>query len=675
MSLDGPTLPARFDLPTSDSGQYYRLTGRWGRLGRIVWVISGLLMVGFTLAGAVPRFWQAAAFAEPFAGPLLANTGLTPQFYGAYFVIIAALLLVIYGVPAVVLFVRRSDDWMALLTSSALIALATASTDWPDALLELYPNLYLPVDLIRAASQALPHIALFVFPTGRAVPPWTRWLALLRLVLMLAQPFLYHTALHPRAWPLTVYLLWTVFWLGLGIWAQVYRYRDHASQAQRQQTKWFVYGAAIGAGVYVLLVLALIAWPAARTVGTLDYVAWRPIEYTLYMLSLVPLPLGLTVAIMRYRLWDIDFIINRSLVYGPLMVLLVVILGTVLFIVTTLFQNIAGGTQSMIVLMLSAMLFGAAFGPARRRLQRFVDVRLYGIRVDYERAKPLSPGSRPAAPGESITLAAYGELELVGRGGMSDVYRGLHPTLGQPVAIKMLASRLTEDADALARFEREARLAMRLSHPNIVSVYDYGRTGDSRYIVMEYIQGPTLADWLEREGQLSLAQMAPLLEQIGAALDYAHEAGLVHRDIKPSNVMIDTQNSAGSAPYRAVLMDFGIARLIESSTRLTRSGLVGTFEYMAPEQIRGDLVDRRLDVYALGILTYQALTGRTPFRANNPGAILIAHLQQPVPNPRASVPTLPEDAAQALMRALAKGPDERFASAGEFTRTLVETVA
>ncbi len=187
---------------------------------------------------------------------------------------------------------------------------------------------------------------------------------------------------------------------------------------------------------------------------------------------------------------------------------------------------------------------------------------------------------------------------------------------------------------------------------------------------MEYIAGKDLSQHMQATGAMPLTQVLPIMRDIASALDYAHGQGLVHRDIKPSNVMLENDvRQIGNLPYlRAVLMDFGIAKILGGNLGDTKSGMMmGTLDYMSPEQIRSaGEVDRRADIYALGIMAYQMVTGQLPFKANDLGGLIMAHLQQAAPDPRSLAPSLSEHAAEAILRALAKDPRERFVSAGEF---------
>jgi serine/threonine protein kinase len=271
------------------------------------------------------------------------------------------------------------------------------------------------------------------------------------------------------------------------------------------------------------------------------------------------------------------------------------------------------------------------------------------------------------------SLGVYEVLEPLGRGGMADVYKGYHPRLDRHVAIKVLPAEIAVDADFRQRFEREARAVAGLKHGNIVQVFDFGDVDGLYYMVMEYIAGKDLAHLIQECSILSLAQALPFLRDIANALDYAHSQGLVHRDVKPSNVLLEPAGytPAGSPLYRAILSDFGIVRLLGDSGGITQSTMIGTLDYMAPEQIHGSShVDGRADIYALGVMSYQMITGQLPFASNNIGAILMAHLQQAPPDPRRLAPELPEKAAQAIIRALAKDPAQRYRTAGEFVAAL-----
>jgi serine/threonine protein kinase len=232
---------------------------------------------------------------------------------------------------------------------------------------------------------------------------------------------------------------------------------------------------------------------------------------------------------------------------------------------------------------------------------------------------------------------------------------------------------LEEDPDFNKRFAREAEMMARLKHPNIINIYDYGEQDGLPYIVMEYLTGETLSSILKSRGHLSLDESLPLLRDLASALDYAHAQGIVHRDIKASNIFIEPITTpANGHTHRAVLMDFGIAKILNAQTSVTHPGdIMGSFDYIAPEQIQEtSTVDGRADIYAFGVMVYQMLTGELPFKRNNLSALMMAHLHQPPPDPCMIVSDLPENTCAALQRAMAKKPEERFTTASEFASAL-----
>jgi tRNA A-37 threonylcarbamoyl transferase component Bud32 len=253
--------------------------------------------------------------------------------------------------------------------------------------------------------------------------------------------------------------------------------------------------------------------------------------------------------------------------------------------------------------------------------------------------------------------------EPLGQGGMARVYKGYQEHLDRTVAIKVLPSYYAADPNFVSRFKREAQAMARLSHPGIVTVHDAGEQDGRLYIVMAYMSGGTLKSRLDHP--MELAEALPIVRQIAEALQYAHERSIIHRDVKPVNVLLDGEG-------RAVLSDFGIAKVMESAeNHLTRPGAgVGTPEYMSPEQCRGTGVDARSDIYALGVMIYEMLTGRTPFQADNYTALAHAHIYEPVPPPTLFNPRIPLSVQAVILRALAKEPAQRFRQATDVATAL-----
>ena len=265
-------------------------------------------------------------------------------------------------------------------------------------------------------------------------------------------------------------------------------------------------------------------------------------------------------------------------------------------------------------------------------------------------------------------LGPYEIVEELGKGGMATVYRAFHPAMERFVAVKVIHRALATDELGMERFRQEARLIARMEHPHLLPVYDYSPAGDVPYIVMRYLEGSTLKDVIESKGQLPLGEIVFLMRQIAAALDYAHREGVIHRDIKPSNIMIDRDGNA-------YLTDFGIAR-ISGQQGLTQTGFtVGTPGYMSPEQGMGvNNIDERTDIYALGVMVYEMATGQAPYSGETPMAILMSHMQDPIPSAMDVYPDLPLEIDSILERALAKDPQERYATAGEFAEALADLV-
>lgn len=268
---------------------------------------------------------------------------------------------------------------------------------------------------------------------------------------------------------------------------------------------------------------------------------------------------------------------------------------------------------------------------------------------------------------EGTTVGPYEVEVLLGQGGMGQVYRARDPRLEREVAIKVLTGALAKERGYLERFRREARAVAKLNHPHVVQVYDFGEQGDLTYLVMPLMSGGTLKDYLARRRILPLAEAVSLIEQVGGALQYAHERGLVHRDVKPANILMNAEG-------RALLSDFGIVRLVQkddSNATLTRMGaFVGSPEYAAPEMIVGAAIDHRVDVYALGVMLYQMLTGRLPFSGPNSVAVMMQQAQQPPPLPRSLNPAIPPAVEAVMLKAMAKNPAERYQTAAEFVTAL-----
>ena len=278
----------------------------------------------------------------------------------------------------------------------------------------------------------------------------------------------------------------------------------------------------------------------------------------------------------------------------------------------------------------------------------------------------------------SVIAGNYHIEKKLGEGGMGAVYLGKHVKMGRKSAIKVMTQSMAHDPDAIARFNREATNAARINHPNVCAIYDFGETTDGLiYLAMEFIEGQSLSDLLEQEGALSPGRAAAIFQQCGDALQAAHDLGIVHRDLKPDNIML-TKGKGGADVVKVV--DFGIAKAAtgEEGQKVTKTGLVvGTPEYMSPEQLAGDKLDGRSDIYSIALVLYRMLTGTLPFQADNAQEVMIKRLtDEPLPLSAARPDVaFPEQLQTVMDKALQRMPGERYASAAELARDVAQAVS
>lgn len=276
----------------------------------------------------------------------------------------------------------------------------------------------------------------------------------------------------------------------------------------------------------------------------------------------------------------------------------------------------------------------------------------------------MATSGRPQDDLIGKTLGQFEIIEEIGRGGMATVYKARQRSMNRVVAIKVLPRQMLHDPNFYERFTREVDVISHLEHPHIVPIYDYGQDDGLPYIAMRYLGGGSLEQRIRR-GQVRLEEIEKPLRQIAQALDYAHQQGIIHRDLKPGNIMFD---EAGNA----YLSDFGIARVLGSD--LTGSMIIGTPAYMSPEQANGLPVDGRSDIYSLGIVLYEWLTGRSPYQAETPMAVLLKQIQEPMPFVRLIRGDVPQTIDHVIQKATAKEPSYRFSSAGEFAQAFSNAV-
>jgi serine/threonine protein kinase len=265
-------------------------------------------------------------------------------------------------------------------------------------------------------------------------------------------------------------------------------------------------------------------------------------------------------------------------------------------------------------------------------------------------------------------LGSYRIVEQIGMGGMATVFKAYDANTDRYVALKLLPERLSANPDFRTRFHREAKAIARLEHIHILPVFAYGEEGQNAFLVMRFIQAGTLSERIAK-GPLTLNEIDSLLKQIAGALDYAHQQGILHRDVKPKNILLDEYGNT-------YLTDFGIAKIVETTTDLTGDSILGTPKYMSPEQCRGgQKLTAATDIYSLGIVLFEMLTGRPPFDAETPIAVIHMQLNEPLPLPRSLVPDLPEAVERVVLKALAKAPEDRYQSAEAMARDFHLAVA
>jgi len=649
-----------------------RIPSPWVWVARAVWVVL-LSPLAVALVSSFGRYYEklvklesVGMFQEGWTSQTLraavTATGINPAAMALLVTVDDTVSTAIICAVGLFIFWRRSNEWIGLITSFALVGLGLANT--PSNLVNMPEVLAVPAFVIGSLVWPTLFILPSIFPDGRFVPAWMRYYPIATYGLFVGGLILLDFSKTP---PVPIVL--AVFGLvALSTGSGVYRYLRRSNPLEKQQTKWFIFGMAVWLGTSIIAFVVRVVFPLSGP----TLLIFELVNHVLG-LSFVLIPLGLAFGLLRYKLWDVDFLINRAVVLGIMAVMFIVLAAGSLFALSQVAANLPGGP--LVGVAVGAAIFGVAFNPVYKECRTFVD-RLYGIKLDYAEAIKAYGGTKKEAlktGGTQTSFGSYSGLTLLGRGGMGEVYRAQHPTLNRAVAIKILPPHIAGKSDGGKRFMREAQTIATLKHPNIVSLHDVGEQDGKPYMVMEYIDGQDLSDLLHERGRLPLDEALPILRDVASALDYAHQNGVIHRDIKPSNVMIEkvTATSSGNAT-RAVLMDFGIAKSYAAGTKLTQTGMIGTLDYISPEQIQGaSEVDARADVYSFGVMAYQVLTGQLPFIHNNPGAMVLAHLNQPAPDPRDLVKDLPDASASAVMRAMAKKPEQRFATAGEFISSIM----
>jgi hypothetical protein len=628
-------------------------------LVRAVWVAITFATLALVIT-AVPIRYDKVRAADPYIRVAdvkdLIAVGLAPDMAAAADLVMGLGFFLPLFAFGTVLFWRRSDSRQVSFLSLTLIQFGAA---WSGLLaVPRTPGPPFEQAFAGLASTILNFLttlmlfnAQFWLPEGRFVNRWTAWLMTLVTVIIGG---LYFLVSYPRAHDLVNIVAVPIN--SLGLWNQVSHYRSVEDASKRQRLKWVM------VGLVVAILGFLIGETVTLIVGSRPALSPRVIALFAHLLERVcylAMLVCFAIAIVRYRMWQVDLVINRSLVYGTAsIVLLVIFLGGGLVL-----QRILGPDAAPVAFLVSTMAAALLFNPARRRAQNLIDRRFYGFRFDLDelRRAHQAPGASGSAVAIGGAVGRYRIVRLLGRGGMGEVYEAERD--GRSVALKMLPQEPGQQ-DFLKWFGREARALSALTHPNIVKFHEAGEYDGRPFMVLDYIEGRELSQIVRERGRMRHADVQPLLDDLTGALEYAHARGLVHRDVKPSNIMVRPR--ADGSRSEAVLMDFGIAKTNDALTRRTSTGAIGTISYMAPEQIMAaTTVDCRADIYALGVTVYEMLTGSVPF-TGGPAQTLFAHLQQRPTEPQQLVPDLPETVSRSVMKCLEKKPEDRFQSVGEF---------
>ena len=626
---------------------------------RGIWLCLALLFI-FSSIPRIATSFESNLMLQPEVQTVLEQAHLPLALPAIVNLLLDVSVMVTFTVVALVLFWRRGEDWLALLTGMMLISTAFGYTG--TRILEGW--LFWVSVFGIATMETLQVTFFFIFPDGRMLPRWWRYGVVGFFIFRFVIWFNIYTHNSGQG---AIEVGIVVALLLYGIWLQRYRYRHRSTPTQRQQVKWML----IGFTAVVLIV--------APSVYLLDIIRFEnaPTMYLLLLLvrvlrtvSFFIVPVAIGFAVLRYRLWDIDLTINRSIVaVGVIAVLLVIAVTTLLSLQAVL--NMFIERQAFLLALIGAVVTVVLLAqPLRKRVRHWVDRHLYGFRYDLNQLRGAQTPPPILHPGTLTgkTVAGYEVLDLLGRGGMGEVYKAFQA--GQVAAIKFLPQELAQNPESHHRFEREADVLGRLNHPNIVKLFNYGEEDRQPYMVIEYIAGTDLKAHLRQNEYLTPEDTQALVMQLANALTYAHEQQVIHRDLKPDNVMLRCANDPENPDV--VLMDFGIAR--DLAHPQAEAGVIGTIEYMSPEQIMEREIDQRVDVYSLGVLCYELLTGELPFKGK-PDQLVFAHLFQPAPDPCIVRADIPRPLANAVLRALLKDPEDRFASVQDFIRALCPEAA
>lgn len=650
--------------PQSYSSSQRLLQGAWIAFALLALVVY-IMSVPYSLEGRIQD-------AERLFLDALPRLGMTPQGYAIYFTVLESLYVIVSFGMGVFLFSQRRHDKVALWIALALITFSATIGPSTRTLAFYRPDWVLWVAMMDAIGKITILFLFWIFPNGQFVPKWSFWLGLVIIPVSVVGSTIEASSFEADVW---VYNVWVAVFALAGMFAQFWRYRKVSTPREQQQTKMVVYGFLLNVLPIFLFVLSDILFTRLLQQDPFLRLVYRLVVNLLFIyFPFVSLPISIGFAVLRYGLWGIDLIINRTLVTA--------IVGVGMLLTVVLASWIGSQVIPLpFAIILSIALVVVILNPLRQWARYVVDRRIYGFRFDLndlkqaEKAKP-SVGVVGQFTGQ--LLGGYELLGVIGRGGMGEVYKGYHQ--GEVVAIKVFHENILQTQEDKTRILREATIGKLFDNPRIVRVLGSGEENGQSYLILRYVEGQEMRDYLREHHKFSVEDACYLLIDLAETLAIIHEKGIVHRDMKPANVLLCTSQDA--EVLTPVLMDFGVARFSGEiagippeawsalNASVTGTHAVGTIDYMSPEQImESRAVDHRADLYGLGVIAFEMLSGERPFKGNS-SQILFGHLNQPAPDIRTRAPHVPEKIAQIISKALEKDPNKRFDTLKTFAQAI-----
>lgn len=510
---------------TNPTATSIRLDGMIGKILRWLWIAFAIMSLSLLVISIKPVYEDSLTICDGDDCVFLnasseqvaqyEATGFSFEAVATSSIITVTISAIIFTIVAAIIFFSHPDELIALMTAFMLVGVGiTGPIDYlqPD-------NIFWEIGLRILQLVAVVGLVgfLFTFPNGRFVPGWTGWI----FILILLATFVYVILVildfvSPDFSGLAPLMV-------VGILSQFYRYWRVAKPEERQQAKWVI--ASLVVFLLPVIILSIFSSPIVEII----------LNAGLGIAMLTSLPIAILVSIHKYGLWNIDFYINRGIVYLTLTIVLIIVFAGIFFVLQSLFNTVLGSGQIGLELIVPTAIVVALFNPVRIRLRHLVDRHLYGIKMDYTRI--IESRQRLLAKADvSTTIGQYRTSKVIGSGGMGEVYAGQDKE-GQQVAIKVLHHKYEQEEELEKRFLREARATAQLEHSHIVKILDVGDDNGRLFIAMEYIKGQDWGAILKAEGTQSLEQILTHLQELASALDYVHQNGIIHRDIKPGNIM------------------------------------------------------------------------------------------------------------------------------------------